>query len=179
MRACVSLSTDTFASWALPIQATLVPVNPEPVTVMMVPTGPDDGENPEMLCCGYPVEAWVNVKDVAENAECDGFSNATGPLVASDGTVTFAWVSLMTLIAASWALPTQAWFEPVKPDPFTVITVPTAPEDGEKDLIDWRAYTVPALAACDRNSAMAAATSLDVRVTEPAVECGWRRSVGR
>ena len=78
----------------------------------------------------------VTVKVVGPNTACCGLRMPMPPEVASAGTVTVTFESLMTLRTASWALPTQAWLDPVKPEPVTVTTVPGAPLVGENPVID-------------------------------------------
>ena len=57
------------------------------------------------------------------------------PLLAPTGMVTRIWLSLTTTTLALCAAPTQARFEPLKPLPLTVTTVPGAPLAGVKLLI--------------------------------------------
>lgn len=49
--AWVSLMTVTAAFFARPTEARFVPLNPLPVTVTTVPTGPELGEKFMMPCC--------------------------------------------------------------------------------------------------------------------------------
>lgn len=77
----------------------------------------------------------VTVNFALDEPEWAEFSRVNTPVAPSFGTVTFAWVSLMTLTPASRAAPIQAEVTAVKPVPARVVTVPTAPEVGVKDLI--------------------------------------------
>ena len=74
---------------------------------------------------------FVMAKELGENDECKGFRTASWPVTASCGTVTSTLVSLSTCTTPSRALPIHAVVSPVKPEPVTVITVPTAPDVGE------------------------------------------------
>ncbi len=128
---CVSLTTFSAASCPLPIHAALAPVNPEPDTVKTVPTGPEVGVKLPIIGCGRVAELAVTANVEGLKAECAGLISAIEPLVASAGTVTVAWVSLITFTVAVWLLPTHAWFDPVKPEPVIVTAVPTGPLAGE------------------------------------------------
>lgn len=75
------------------------------------------------------------VNDPLENAACCVLRRAIWPACAPLGTVTCATVSLITRSPALCAEPIQAVFDPVKPEPFTVTTVPTGPETGENPLM--------------------------------------------
>ena len=74
----------------------------------------------------------VTVNHVAANDTYDGLKIPMEPLVALAGIVNCRRVSLNTVIGTLRAFPTHARFEPVKPRPRTVTTVPTGPEAGEK-----------------------------------------------
>lgn len=135
-RTCVSLTT-LRGALSDPMRAEFEPVKPEPETVMTVPTGPEVGEKPLMLCCGVAggVVAAMNVKEPGEKAACWELKTAIWPVLPSAGTVILIWLSLTTCNEASCALPIQTELEPVKPDPFIVMTVPTGPDSGENELI--------------------------------------------
>ena len=93
----------------------------------------------EELLVEVPVEETrlvLTVKSEEVNTACCGLSRTTRPATASLGTVTVAWVSLTTLTTASWAAPIHALLRPVKPAPFRVMMLPTAPLVGEKEEID-------------------------------------------
>ena len=75
------------------------------------------------------------LNEVAVKAAWAGLKIPIAPVVAPAGMVTRSCESLMTVTAAFFAVPTHANVEPVKPLPFTVTTVPTRPELGEKLLI--------------------------------------------
>ncbi len=72
------------------------------------------------------------VNEVAVKAAWAGLKIPMAPVVAPAGMVTRSRESLMTVALAFFAAPTHANVEPVKPPPFTVTTVPTGPELGEK-----------------------------------------------
>jgi hypothetical protein len=85
----------------------------------------------------------------ADQAAFVEFSSANRPEAAPAGTVTFASESLITVRAESRPSPTiHAEFKPVKPLPLTVITVPGAPDAGEKfEMVGT--VTLPAIAGSD------------------------------
>ena len=66
-------------------------------------------------------------------------------VVAPAGMVTCACPSLMTRTTPFRASPTHARFNPVRPEPLMVTTVPTGPEVGEKLSIHGCAYAGAAL----------------------------------
>ena len=63
--AWVSLRTVRTALCVVPTHADVEPVKPEPVTVMIVPVGPELGEKLVIFCCGGTV---VTVNAEAETA---------------------------------------------------------------------------------------------------------------
>jgi hypothetical protein len=135
----VSLTTATWASWPAPTQAAFAPVNPLPLSVMVLPAAPLLGEKDVIDgCASLAVDvlaaaaAEVMLTEVDENAEWLGLSTTIFPLVASAGTVIFNCVSLTTCVLASCPLPIHALAVPVNPLPATVITAPFATLDGEK-----------------------------------------------
>ena len=80
------------------------------------------------------------VNEVAVKAAWAGLKIPMAPVVAPAGMVTRSRESLTTVTLAFFAVPTHANVEPVKPLPFTVTTVPTGPERGEKLLISCCGY---------------------------------------
>jgi hypothetical protein len=137
----------------LPNQAVSRPVKPVPCTVTTVPSGPLNGVKlmmygwgtvAELLVLGFAAVAavlavlavvllvldFVIVKEFGENDECTGLRTASWPVTASCGMVTSTLVSLSTWTAPSRAVPIHAVVSPVKPEPVTVTTVPTAPDVG-------------------------------------------------
>jgi hypothetical protein len=109
----------------------LVPVNPEPVIVTLIPTGPLVGE--KLLIVGAP-GAEVTVKLVALVAVPPGVVTLIFPVVAPAGTVAVIRESEATLnVAATFLNLTE--LAPLKPVPLIVTLVPTGPLVGEKLLM--------------------------------------------
>ena len=78
--------------WFVPLKRTAVaPVNPVPVTVTAVPSGPLVGEKPVI------VGTAMTVKSAALVAVPPGVSTWMGPVVAPTGTVVLICVSLTTV----------------------------------------------------------------------------------
>src|SRR5262249_28846953 len=111
-----------------PLNATAVaPVNPVPVIVTEVPTGPLVGANELIIGAG----GGVTVKtDGAVDAVPPGVVTAIGPLEADDGTVAVSCVSELNVNAAVAPLNVTD-VAPVKPVPVIVTDVPTGPLVGE------------------------------------------------
>lgn len=92
----------------------VAPVNPDPVTVTTVPTGPDVGENEEITGAGGGAEPTVNAVGLWRTPP--GVVTVTGPVVAPKGTVVVIWASESTLNVALVPL-NCTWVAPVKPEP--------------------------------------------------------------
>ncbi len=163
--ASLSLTTCTATLRVVPNQAVSRPVKPVPCIVTTVPAGPLNGKKPMMYGCGIaavlplegvlPLDAvpalddavvlppecvavlldFVTENEFGETAEWIALSTATWPLVASFGTVTWTLESLSTCTPASRVLPIHAASSPVKPEPCTVMTVPTTPDVGANDCM--------------------------------------------
>jgi hypothetical protein len=107
-------------------------VNPEPLIVTDVPTGPLVGENEEIVGPDVPVLVTVNLSVLV--ASPSGVTTLIRPVVAPAGTVAVILVSESTVNAAG--VPANFTFvAPVKPEPLIVTDVPTGPLVGENDEI--------------------------------------------
>ncbi len=122
----------TLKSAEMPLKATfVVPVNPVPLIVTEVPTGPLVGENEVIVGADAAV---VTVKFDALVAVPSGVVTMIFPLMAPVGTVAVTLVDETLLKAADVFLN----FTPVtsmKLVPLIVTEVPTGPEDGENEVI--------------------------------------------
>jgi hypothetical protein len=113
-------------------------VNPLPVTVTTVPTGPEVGVKP--LIAG----AKMIVKWVGEIAVPAGLVTVISPVVALGGTVAVSCVSELTVKLVAGKPLNWTAVAPVNPLPVTVTTVPNGPEAGVKLLITGTTITVKA-----------------------------------
>jgi hypothetical protein len=110
----------------LPMLTQWAPVKPVPVIVTGVPTGPDEGENAEIV--------GTTMNDPELVAVPAGVLTATGPSVAPLGTVavivvsetTVNWVVIVPLNCVK-----RTAVAPVKPVPVMVTEAPTGPDEGE------------------------------------------------
>jgi hypothetical protein len=125
----VSELTVNFAAVPLNLTA-VVPMNPDPVIVTTVPTGPADGVSPEIAGTGDA----VTVKADALAAAPPAFLTLISPVVAREGTVAVIWVSELTVNFAVMPLNVTV-VAPVRFVPVIVTAVPTGPEVGEKSEI--------------------------------------------
>ena len=110
-------------------------VNPDPLIVTTVPTGPELGEN-ELI-----VVVAVTVNDEAEVPVPREVVTVMAPVVVPAGTVAVIWVSLITVNTEIDPKNFTA-VAPVNPVPLIVTNVPTGPEAGEKFEITGAALTV-------------------------------------
>ena len=114
----------------------MVPVNPVPEIVTLVPTGPVVGVNPEIVGDGMTVKFPLLV------AVPPGASTWTGPVVAPAGTLSVIWVS-ETTVNDGWLVPLKRTAEaPEKPAPLMVTEVPTGPLVGVNPVIAGAGITV-------------------------------------
>lgn len=112
----------------VPLKVTAVaPVNPVPVIVTEVPTGPLDGEKPVTLSETVKLTELVAVPAAVVIA--------TGPVVAPDGTLAVIRVSESTVSVIALVLLKETTLAAVKPVPVIVTDVPVAPLVGEKLVI--------------------------------------------
>jgi len=126
---CVSESILKVGS-AAPLKSTAVaPVNPVPVMVTFVPTGPLTGRKEVIWGAG----AEPTVKSVALVAVPLGVVTVTGPLCAPFWTVAVTCVFETTTKAGSALLPIITWVAPVKFVPVIVTLVPADPKFGVND----------------------------------------------
>jgi hypothetical protein len=104
------------------------PVNPEPLIVTDVPTGPLDGLK--------VVIEGSTVNDVVELPVTPSpLVTVIGPVVAPVGTVVVIWISLFT-VKAGWLVPLNfTAVAPVKPEPLIVTDAPSTPLLGLKLVI--------------------------------------------
>jgi hypothetical protein len=128
---CVSEFTVKLAE-VVPNFTEVAPVNPVPLIVTRLPTGPLVGENPVMAGGVGP----VTVKSWALVAVPEGVVTAILPVVAPDGTVAVSWmpegfhenvVAFVTLNFTDVV--------PTKLDPLMVTDDPTGPLVGEKPVM--------------------------------------------
>ena len=130
---CPSSVTENAVA-AVPLNFTAVaPVNPAPVIVTTVPTGPLDGLKPVIDV----VVAVVTVNDVGdEDAVPPGAVTVMKPFPAPLGTVALICPSSVTENAVAAVPLNFTAVAPVNPAPVMVTTVPTGPLDGLKPVID-------------------------------------------
>ena len=115
-----------------PLNATaVVPVKPEPLTVTLVPTGPEVGENDVIT---GPAPFVVTVKLVELVPVPSAFATAIGPVVAPTGTVAWMLVSLTTVKLRAAVLLNVTPVAPVKFVPVIWTFVPTGPLVGVNDV---------------------------------------------
>jgi hypothetical protein len=110
----------------------LAPVNPVPLIVTRVPTGPLVGEKPVMVGGVGP----VTVKSWALVAVPEGVVTAIFPVVAPEGTIAVSWVpegfheNVVALVTLNFTD-----VVPTKLDPLIVTEDPTGPLVGEKPVM--------------------------------------------
>ncbi len=126
----------------VPLSVTLVtPLKPLPFTVTSVPTAPEVGL--KLVTVGA-VDDDVTVKLPVLVPVPEAVVTVMRPVVAPEGTVAVSWVVLTGVNVAEVPL-SVTLVTPLKPLPFTVTSVPTAPEVGLK-LVTVGAVGVGALA---------------------------------
>ena len=131
--AVIFVSELTMNVAVVPLNFTLfAPVNPVPLIVTEVPTGPLFGEKDVIF--GAAPAPLVTVNCVALVAKPSGVTTLIRPVVAPGGTVAVIFTSESTLnvagVPANFTL-----VAPVNPDPLIVTEVPTGPLFGENDEI--------------------------------------------
>lgn len=134
----VSLTTVNTAATEPPNLTDVAPVNPEPLIVTSVPTGPEVGEIDVIAGAAVAVDTVKLAELVPVPA---GVVTVIGPVVAPVGTVAITWVALLTVNDAAVPL-NFTEVAPVKPVPVTVTCVPAVPLVGENDEIVGAAATV-------------------------------------
>ena len=127
---CVAVC-DTMVAETPPNSTVELPVNPVPVIVTSVNSGPFVGTKPVMVCVG--VQA-VTVKFNAESTSQPASVTVITPVVAPAGTIAVNVVLFTNVTAAGVPLNCTAELA-VKPVPEIVIVAPIAPDDGENPEI--------------------------------------------
>jgi hypothetical protein len=126
---CVAETTVKVVAFTLLKLTAVTPVNPVPVMVTEVPTGPDVGVKDVIV-----THDEATVKLVKLDPVPPGAVTLIGPVVAPVGTVAVICVAEFTVKVVAFTLLKLTAVAPVKLVPVSVTTVATGPHVGENDV---------------------------------------------